>query len=157
MLFSLSRCPISLALLAAFGLLGTSRPTTSASQAHAGPGLHKRLSLDASTSISASSGSLNVEVSLALPRLNAKSKSSQMMGQYWPNWQTKQTPAEVSWGHADLAWYFVLPTAADGYSMDGASASGMKDFVAAAHGEGKTALVSPGPHVHSTCVREQAS
>ena len=45
---------------------------------------------------------------------------SQIVAQYYPNW-TNQSPAQIEWGYADLAFLFVVVTTPSGFAWPDAS------------------------------------
>ncbi|GAA6062333.1 hypothetical protein JCM10212_006583 [Sporobolomyces blumeae] len=100
------------------------------------------------------STSLDSDVSSSTPHrprsLAARASSScsskpPIMAQYYPAWQSGQSPAQVDWKRADIAYYFAAPTTSKGLALpEGATLDGMKQFVATAKANGKKAGLTLG-------------
>ncbi|GAA5959816.1 hypothetical protein JCM3765_000110 [Sporobolomyces pararoseus] len=61
-----------------------------------------------------------------------------VMTQYYPAWTNAQSPQQLDWKRADIAFYFASPTTKDGLTLPvGATLDGLKKFVQAAKSAGK--------------------
>ncbi|GAA5840043.1 hypothetical protein JCM3766R1_000652 [Sporobolomyces carnicolor] len=92
-------------------------------------------------SLAAASGPSRLDSSTHTPRSlspRAVTCPPKIMSQYYPAWTNVQTPQQLDWNKADVAFYFASPTTKDGLELPvGATLDGLKKFVAAAKKAGK--------------------
>ncbi|GAA5965768.1 hypothetical protein JCM21900_002131 [Sporobolomyces salmonicolor] len=85
------------------------------------------------------------ELSLARRSSSCPDNASPIMAQYYPAWTGVQTPAQLEWNYADLAFWFCTVTTQNSIALPtGGTTAGLKAFVSTAKAQGKNPLMTLG-------------
>ena len=101
------------------------------------------LDLSSAATTSASQYITSATTYLDVSTVRMAASNSLLLGQYVPSWESSAA-SDIKWDYAGLAWWFVLETTSEGFSLEDQSLDAMAAFVEDAHARNKTALVTCG-------------